>query len=114
MWRRTWSSPNTTRTNCTSAEHAAGLRPAAHGSTAPKPAEETEDKAFVRCGARVLRRTLKVWGTRPGPQGAEEELCTRGAAGADGWHEYEHDPGARIAVVLADRGCPVRDVRGRT
>src|SRR5215472_4551852 len=30
------------------------------------------------------------------------------------WHEYEHDPGARIADVLADRGCPLRDIRGRT
>ena len=34
--------------------------------------------------------------------------------GRSRWHEYEHGPGARIAIVLADRGCPLRDVRGRT
>src|SRR5215470_3540036 len=28
------------------------------------------------------------------------------------WHGYERDSGDRVAVVLADRGRPLRDVRG--
>src|SRR5580693_9960556 len=35
------------------------------------------------------------------------------AAGAGG-NEYEPGLGARIAVILADRGCPLRNVCGRT
>ena len=61
---------------------------------------------------RALRRTLRVRGTRQGSQSQGEPCARRG--GEEQTHEYEHGPGARIAVVLADRGCPLRDVRGRT
>src|SRR5690348_2701513 len=83
------------------------LRSAPWGLTAPKPSAETEDKAFVRCGGRDLTTNLEGAGNQSRFPGATEEPCAP-KGGRSRWHEYEHGPGARITVVLADRRCPLR------
>jgi hypothetical protein len=71
-------------------------------------------EAGERRGKQWLRTRMCSGITGPRPACRQRATRLRPLICQPGKHEREHGPGAGTAIIPADRGCPVRDMRGRT